>query len=62
MQDPQLMKEKAAQCRRLVRHATIGRFAIKGSNYLLELAERYEREAARIAASRRPANSNIQAA
>jgi hypothetical protein len=61
MQSAQVMKEKAAQCRRLARQHSIRRFAAKGSNYLLVLADRYEREAAKLIVRAVPGNSNGRA-
>jgi hypothetical protein len=48
MQDPDSLRAKAAQCRRLAERAT-RRFPRRRGNYLLVLADRLEREAALLA-------------
>jgi hypothetical protein len=45
MSDPQALREKAAQCRRLARKPRKGFPQSSGHNYLLELADRFDREA-----------------
>lgn len=45
MSDPQGLREKAAQCRRLARKPRKGFPQSGGHNYLLELADRFDREA-----------------
>jgi len=55
MSNPQALREKAAQCRRLARRPRKGFPRSGGHNYLLELADRFEREA--MALERRMAGS-----
>jgi hypothetical protein len=45
MSDPQALRDKAAQCRRLARKPRKGFPQSSGHNYLLELADRFDREA-----------------
>jgi hypothetical protein len=61
MNDPHGLREKAAQCRRLARKPRKGFPQSSGHNYLLELADRFDREATmleRRMAGSKPGNSN----
>ena len=65
MNDPQGLREKAAQCRRLARKPRKGFPQSSGHNYLLELADRFDREATmleRRMAGSKPGASNSSAA
>jgi hypothetical protein len=48
MSDPQALRDKAAHCRRLARKPRRGFPQSSGHHYLLELAERFESEAANV--------------